>query len=266
MGAKGSTQSKVPAQKEIHISKYQIIDPTDATIFPKAVRDELMAVRQEIPPSELVLVKEFGRGSELVKWLRQCKSYFDFNVNEEDEYEPLTEEEQGMNALTMRLRRLHRGGAGVNRDKTPFLAELEQLCNSPHIQTKFLATVLETANRFLLAFLNTGDIAGFMIFDEEGQRGRKCLHRYITCTGPRGLGIGIALVKEIHAIAKREGYTCVTLGASGSEGFHAKQGYVRTGKETLEGPEMIYQIPTKGGKRQKPRQTRKQKQPQNHHK
>jgi hypothetical protein len=238
----GAKESKVPKPKEIHVSEDQIIDPSDPTLFPKAVRDELMAIQQEVSPTDLVLVKEFNGSSALVQWLRQSKSYFDYdfpnNENEDYnvEYKPKPK------------------NTSVNRNKDPFLGRLEHMCNAPYIETKFLANLLEMEDRFLFAFLNTGHIAGFMIFGEQVRDGKRCLHRYITCTGPRRLGIGAALVKEVHAIAKREGFSCVTLGSAGSEGFHAKQGYKATGKKTLEGPEMLYTV--KGGKRKS--RTRKQ--------
>jgi GNAT superfamily N-acetyltransferase len=243
----GAKESKVPKPKEIHVSEDQLIDPSDATLFPKAVRDELMAVKQEVSPTDLVLVKEFNQSSALVQWLRQSKGYFDFNLpsNEENENANYTFEYKPKPKTT-----------SVNKNKDPFLYRLEGMCNAPYIETKFLANLLEMADRFLFAFLNTGHIAGFMIFGEETRDGKRCLHRYITCTGPRRLGIGAALVKEVHAIAKREGFSCVTLGSAGAEEFHTKQGYKATGKKTLEGPEMIYQIPKSGGKR---RSTRKQR-------
>jgi hypothetical protein len=243
MGAKESKvpQAKAVEPKEIHVSANSIIDPSDPSLFPKAVRDELMAVKQEISPTDLVLIKEFNESSALVQWLRQSKSYFHFdewnNENEEDTFKPKN--------------------TSVNRNKDPFLGKLKDICDAPYISTKFLANLLETSGRFLFAFLNTGHIAGFMIFGDEYDPSRRCLHRYVTCTGPRGLGIGVALVKEVHAIAKREGYSCVTLGSAGSEGFHKKQGYRFTGKRGLEGPEMIYNV--KGGKRSKMRKTRKQR-------
>lgn len=242
----GAKESKVQSPKEIHVSADQIIDPSDPTLFPKAVRDELMAVRQEVSPTELVLVKEFNQSSALVQWLRQSKSFFDYDVpsNENEdynfEYKPKPK------------------NTSVNRNKDPFLGRLEHMCNAPYIKTTFLANLLEMEDRFLFAFLNTGHIAGFMIFGEEKKEGKRCLHRYITCSGPRRLGIGAALVKEVHAIAKREGFTCVTLGSAGSEGFHTKQGYKLTGATSLEGPEMLYTVT--GGKRKRHKtQTRKQR-------
>lgn len=240
MGAKGSKQLKEATlpPREIHISPSQVLDPSDPAIFPKAVRDELMAVQKDLTPTTLVLVKEFNETSAFVQWLHRSKSYFDFNDNEYDGWNGEMEEKTPRPKNT-----------SVNRNKLPFLFKLSGMCDTLHIRTEFLANLLDVANRFLLAFLNNGHIAGFMIFTNGQENQRKCLHRYITCTGPRSLGIGKALVEELHAIAKREGYPCVTLGAADSEGFHRKMGYVRTGKASSEGPEMIYQISQKGGKR-----------------
>jgi predicted GNAT superfamily acetyltransferase len=303
MGATPSKKTQNEQPREVHISMSQVIDPADPTIFPEAVRNELMAVKQEVVPPQLFLVKEFGPSSELVQWLHQCKSYFAYegennnnnnynnNNNNNNRNSRISTQNEGLlpgeNALAMRLRRLtpknktrnssvttannllarltrniaerdvkQKGGVGVDRDKNPFLSKLDGMCATPNIETKFLANLLEVEDRFLLAFLNTGHIAGFMIFAKDYNE-KKCLHRYVTCTGPRKLGIGAALVKEIHAIAKREGHTCVTLGASDSEGFHRKQGYVNTGRNTMEGPEMIYRLPQEGGARKKTRKAKR---------
>lgn len=289
MGAKGSKETP-PNQKQqprvVHISADQLINPADPTIFPEAVRNELMAVKQEIPPSELFMIKEFGPSSELVHWLHQCRSFFayegennksNYESNNEDTKAARERNRKALDNLRAALRASvsqqkskmpkqllpwetnignQKGGAGVDRDKDPFLYKLNSMCNTPNIELKFLANLLEVADRFLFAFLNTGHIAGFMIFDND-KYNKNCLHRYITCTGPRKLGIGKGLVDEVHAIAKREGKTCVTLGASDSVGFHEKMGYVPTGKRNLEGPEMIFQL--QGGKtrKSKKRTTRK---------
>jgi hypothetical protein len=298
MGAKGSksppkAEPTNTAPRVVHVSADEIIDPSDPAIFPEKVRNELMAVKQEISPNQLFLVKEFTGSSELVKWLHASKSYFDYEPNTENEntnYESnennnskaYREEERRRtqalrnaltaslqpkppvntstnnrsNALVNRLARLRttKGGKGVERDKNPFLWKLYAMCSGGDIRDQFLANLLEVSDRILLAFLTSGHIAGFSIFGEDQSGGTEgCLHRYVTCVGPRKLGIGAGIVKEFHAIAKREGYPCVTLGASSAKGFHLKQGYTYTGKNTSEGPEMIYRIPQEGGKKRKTR-------------
>lgn len=306
MGAKGSkpptknnTKSAPeppPTPRVVHISANQIIDPSDASIFPEKVRNELMAVRAEIPPHELFLVKEFDGSSEFVKWLHGSKSFFNYEPNTENENETnntdtntndmaYREEERrrlqalrnalrasvppsppvnttinyGSNALVNRLARLTatKGGNGVERNKDPFMYELSNMCDSPDIREEFLANQLEVANHYLLAFLNTGHIAGFSILGETRHNGRTCIHQYLICTGPRRLGIGAGLVKKLHEIAKEQGFTCATLGASESEEFHTKQGYKRTGRNTLEGPEMLYEIKGGGNKKRKTRKQRR---------
>jgi hypothetical protein len=270
MGAKGSKDT----QKVVHISSSDIIDPSDATIFPEKVRNELMAVK--VPPSQLFLVKEFDGDSELVKWLHRSRSYFAYEGEDENEnrrpyertfinnllnmpngntaaYQAPRRNESTTNSLVMRLQALAQKGGTVEKDKNPFLLKLDGMCNTPHIRTEFLANLLEVENRILFAFLHTGHIAGFSILGEDNKN--NCLHRYVTCTGPRKLGIGAGLVNKIHEIAKREGYTCVSLGATDSIGFHKKMGYVATGKHTQEGNEMIYRV--SGGKRRKTRKQRK---------
>jgi hypothetical protein len=329
MGAKGSkpptpapapvTTAPVttPAPRVVRISANQVIDPSDASIFPEKVRNELMAVRAEVPPNELFLVKEFDRSSELIKWLQGSKSFFNYNVpsnnennEEENEEEANTEAEERerkttaminamlalnksnktrkntsgnetevakevrrllsaveatpvgeRNNLATRLARLRvaKGGNGVERNKDPFMWKLYSMCEGAGIRDQFLANLLEVSDHILLAFLNSGHIAGFSIFGPDHSGGSEgCLHRYITCVGPRKLGIGAGIVKEFHAIAKQEGYPCVTLGASSAEGFHLKQGYTYTGKRSLEGPEMIYEI--RGGRRKRGRIRKSRKQ------
>ena len=232
MGIKESKE----LQKEIHISEDQLIDPSDTRLFPKAVRDELLTFKGRVPEGQIVFVQEFNESSTFVQWLRQTKSFFDFNVSNNENESPSPKNNS------------------VNRNKNPFLDKLSTMCQPSPIPLKFLANLLETANRFLFAFLHTGHIAGFLVFGKDDDLSRRCLHRYVTCTGPRRLKIGSALVNSLHEIAKREGYTCVTLGAVDSLEFHSQMGYVPTKKRTIEGPEYIFQI--KGGKQRK-RKTRK---------
>ena len=108
----GAKSSKAPAPKEIHVSEHQIIDPSDPKLFPKAVREELLAIKEEVSPYELVLVKEFNQSSALVQWLHHSKSYFDFDNFENNNYENNNE--------TFRFEPKPKN-TSVNRNKDPFL-------------------------------------------------------------------------------------------------------------------------------------------------
>lgn len=287
MGAKGSK----PEPKKLALSPGSLINILDETVFPKRVQDEFLKVKEQIPPIYKFYVWLFDENSELVKWLHQCKTYFDFNIeNNKDSYTekstygqtpprnisrllkslqgtaaPLPPHEQESadqllarleaNIAARKASQQQGGDQSVEKNKDPFLYKLLSMCDTGNIEDKFIANQLETSTDIILSFVvdihNQIYISGFSTLGLDTKNG--CLHRYVTCTGPRKLGIGKTIVQYIHQIARDRGYTCVTLDAADSVGFHEKMGYVRTGEGSKQMPEMIYRL--EGGKRK----TRKKK-------
>lgn len=258
MGAKGSkpepkpnTEVLPPGARVIELPRNKVIDMLNPEIFPEKVRNEFLQIKQQIPPTLPFYVWLFKPDSELMKWLRQCRSYFDYYL------EPSNEEtnKESNNNETKRQKYLQKCNKKVAKDKLAFASNLSSICDSPDIEFNFLINQLELYDQHMvLAFSNTGHIVGFSILGFETQNDDTiCLHRTVTCTGPRNLGLGRLIVDFIHKVAKDSGFKCITLGASGSEGFHKKMGYVLTGKKNSEGPQMLYTV--QGGKSK----TRKQK-------
>lgn len=287
MGAKSSKglpQTKAtPEPRKVYLSEKEVIDTRDPTIFPEKVRNEFSFILGQLSDTIPFHPVLFDGNSELIKWLKQCKSSFDYqnsndessnnNNNNEERKERKERNRQSLAMLRAALRGsftestpqptgpppplpweegYQKGGEpSVERDKSKFAAKLSSMCSSTNIRYQFIDNQLETTNLFILVFTYNGYIVGFSTLGVENE----CLHNYLICSGPRNLGIGKLIIQLIHGYAKDKGYECVSLNAAGSKGFHEKMGYkIKAGNEGKNMPKMIFQL--QGGKTRK-RKTRK---------
>lgn len=203
------------------------IDTDDEEMFPPAVIREFAYAMERFPPNQQFVFGMFDENTELLKWIRSAPSFFNYAPK--------------------------RGKPKV-LPKDSFMYALLELCGTPDLRDVFVANVLESqVEVILLAFSKRGQIIGFSLLGtdavlEKNNKVTICFHEYLICTGPRKARLGAAIVKAIVEIAKSKGHNCVRLGATHAEEFHMKQGFVFTGRETLEGKEMILRIPQTGGK------------------
>lgn len=277
MGAKGSKPEEKPETikpeyREVVLNNKTLIDTQDPYLFPKEVSMEFQNIFNHMALNNqsfrTVLLDEC---SQLKKWIKDAPKYH--NTSYTIVQEGGVEENALAKALLRTTRTIRRSNNNNNnkrrnpvkyvQPKEKFLYRLSSMCHPTPIKIDYLVTQLEDpSNPIVLALASPRFIAGFSILSEikgmkksclqnknQTRNNGECLHRHITCTGPRGKGMGKALVNTIHQIASDFNYPCVTLEASGSEGFHEKQGYRKKNeKNTSESPLMIYKI-QKGGKR-----------------
>lgn len=225
MGAKATkAQTEQKTKKTLNLlrSTEGIDTQNEETFTTKSIRADLASVKEEFKPGQKLLIKRYTRSTPFMKWIS--------NLDYEE----------------------------------PFFHELGSLCKSDRNGIswyKFISITLQSeADIFIVAFLPSGNIVGFSIVGEDFYE-KNSLRRYVTCAGPRGYGIGYALVNEIHTIAKEGGKKYVRLAAATNSAiaYHKRQGYILTGKEVpQEGPEMLYTLPVNGGTRKK-RLTRRRK-------
>jgi GNAT superfamily N-acetyltransferase len=198
----------------------RVVNTQDPEIITdEALRQELLGVKSEFQSGQRFLIKRYTSKSLFMDWI--------FELEYDDR----------------------------------FFHELDELCYSPEYPDewyKYISMALQSeADTFLVAFLPTGEIAGFSIVGED-KEDSQALRRYVTCAGPRGKGIGYALVQDIHKLAKERGKKYIRLAAAtkNAEKFHTRQGYALTGKDIEgEGPEMIFKL--SGGTRRKTRRVKR---------
>lgn len=206
MGA-SSTKPKVQKKTIVNSPAYTITVRNNK-LFPSYIQENLLSVTTEFTNSQPFLLKRFDTSSEFMEWIRE-----------------------------------------IDYDN-PFFSQLEKLCMDPRegIQdyANFISiTLQDLADIFLVAFLPSGNIAGFSIIGDDPEK-PNTLRRYMTCAGPKGVGIGYALVNEIHKIAAERGKNTIRLASAtkSSTAYHRRQGYTLTGKQLeREGNEMMYTLP-----------------------
>jgi hypothetical protein len=226
MGAKGSKSAPavaLPTPSPAPELTYRGINANDPEMFPPEVIAEFKRTLQSARPDTPYVFGVFPHTSALMQWIYSAPSYFN-----------------------------NSGRGSTILPKDHFLADLIDMCNEMSLRDVYIANVLETASDIVLAFSNTGEILGFVLLGRDID----CLHGYLICSGPRYAGLGSKLMQVVVTYAKQLGINCIRIGASHAEEFHKKQGFVETGKQTLEGKEMIYRIPS-GGKRKTKKNKRK---------
>ncbi len=211
-----STKPKVQKKTIINSPQTTIQVLNNNKVFPSHIQKELLTVIQEFTNEKEFIIKRFDNSSSFFNWIRKI-SY-----------------------------------------QHPLFYQLEKLCYDQreglHEYSNFISiTLQDMADYFLVAFLPSGNIAGFSIIGTDIQR-PNTLRRYMTCAGPKGVGIGYALVNEIHAIAREQGKNTVRLASAtaSSTAYHKRQGYILTGKKLArEGNEMIFTLPKRNNNTRK---------------
>jgi len=230
MGAKGSKPESpgkpatpVAAPPVAQVPAYRGVNADDTEMFPPEVIAEFKRTLQSAKPDVPYVFGVFPHTSALMQWIYSAPSYFN-----------------------------NSGRGSTVLPKDYFLSDLIDMCNEMSLRDVYIANVLETATDIVLAFSNTGEILGFVLLGRD----LDCLHGYLICSGPRYAGLGSKLMQVVVTYAKQLGIKCIRIGASHAEEFHKKQGFIETGKQTLEGKEMIYRIPS-GGRRKTKKSKRK---------